>query len=267
MKISLHPLFTAVGILCAVFGGLPVFIIFALTALLHECGHIFCAAGLGYSCGKISLMPYGASAAIDIDGISPSDEIKLALAGPAVNAALCVAVAGLWWFYPETYAYTDTVMTANASMLVLNLLPAYPLDGGRVARRVLVRAFGERAADISMRICAALTAAAFLALFFASGYNISCLFMCAFMLCSASEKRRTAFKIDFSRDKKLGRGQEVKYVMANGDITFKQALKHLDDSRYLVLQITDADGGLEEVTQDELYEKMQSRGLYDRVLE
>ncbi len=267
MKLRLHPFFLAVGIFCAVFGGLPLFCIFALTALLHECGHIFCAGRLGYNCQKVSLMPYGASAVIDIEGISAADEVKLALAGPLVNAAICVFVAGLWWFYPETYAYTDTVMLANASMLAINLLPAYPLDGGRVARRVLQKFLSDRAADIAMRISAGLVAAVFLALFFALGFNVSCLFLSAFMLCSAFEKRGKAIKINFSRGEKLKRGQEVKYVLADGDVTYKSALKHLDDSRYLVLQINLPDGSLEELSQDEIYERLQTHSLYDRIIE
>ena len=102
MKISIHPLFFAVLIFSALFGGLLICIICVLTALLHECGHIFCAARYGYECERIRLMPYGAAAVCDIDGLSAVDEIKLALAGPAVNAAICVATAGLWGFFPPT---------------------------------------------------------------------------------------------------------------------------------------------------------------------
>ena len=146
MKFTIHPLFFAVMIFSALFGGFLVCIIFALTALLHECGHVFCAARLGYECRQIKLMPYGAAAVCDIDGINARDEALLALAGPAVNAAICVALAGLWWFFPDTYAFTDTVMAASAVMLAVNLLPAYPLDGGRLAKCALSRLFSRRAA-------------------------------------------------------------------------------------------------------------------------
>ena len=73
MKISVHPLFFAAGIACALFGGLPIFLIYTLTALAHECGHIFCAHGMGFSCEGIKLMPYGAAAVCEIEGISPDD--------------------------------------------------------------------------------------------------------------------------------------------------------------------------------------------------
>ena len=100
MKLSVHPLFFAVMLFCALFGGLPSALICLMTALLHESGHIFCAARMGFKCEKVKIMPYGAAAMCDVDGIRAGDEIKLALAGPAVNAAVCVALAGLWWFFP-----------------------------------------------------------------------------------------------------------------------------------------------------------------------
>ncbi len=266
MKLRLHPLFTAVGIVSAIFGGLPEFLIYALTALLHECGHIFCASGMGYGCKSISLMPYGASALIDIEGISASDEIKLAFAGPLVNALICVTVAGLWWFYPTAYGYTDTVMQASVSMLAVNLLPAYPLDGGRVVGRVFERLFSKRVADICMRIAALGVAVGFAMLFFISNYNISAICMAVFMLSSAFEKRQLAVRADFSRKKRLKRGWEVKYVMCDAAITYRKAIKHLEDSRYLVLQIYADNGELEEVTQDELYLKLQTADIYDKII-
>ena len=254
MRISIHPLFFGVIIFCAFFGGLPVTLIFVMTALLHECGHIFCAERMGFKCDKIKIMPYGAAAVCNIEGIRAGDEVKLALAGPAVNAFLCVAVAGLWWFFPDTYAYTDTVMMANLSMLIVNLLPAYPLDGARVARIALTKLFSERAALITLKVVAALVACAFIALFFVFGYNVTLLFFALFLLCSAIEKAPEAVRINFSSGNRLKRGLEVKYVLCDSSITFKDAIKKLDDKRYLVLQLYD-NGIADEITQDELYEE------------
>ena len=266
MKISIHPLFFGVIIFCAFFGGLPVTLIFVMTALLHECGHIFCAERLGFKCEKIKIMPYGAAAVCDIEGIRISDEIKLALAGPAVNAVFCVSLAGLWWFFPDTYAYTDTLMSANLSMLIVNMLPAYPLDGARVARCLLTKLLGEKAAVIVLKVIAAAVAGVFTALFFAFGYNVTLLFFALFLLCSAIEKTPKAVRINFSPGNKLKRGLEVKYVLCDEDITFKDAIKKLDDKRYLVLQLYD--GGIaDEITQDELYEAAAMHGIYDKVFE
>lgn len=264
LKITIHPLFLAVGLLSALFGGLPVFIICVLTALLHECGHIFFAARRGFECKKISLMPYGAAAVCDIEGISLSDEIKLALSGPIVNLVLLVAVAGLWWFYPITYAYTDILFYANAGMLIINLLPAYPLDGGRVLKCLLIKFFKPHTVDVTLRIVAILFAAA-LCISFIWVRNISVLFIATFLVVSAFLKNVPAQKIDFTRKKKK-RGKEIKYVILGENATYSEALRHADSRRYLVLQIY-GEHFIDEISEDELYERLLTHGLYDSIVQ
>ena len=266
MKISIHPLFIAVMIFCALFGGLPTALICLVTALLHESGHIFCAAKMGFKCDRVKIMPYGAAAICDVEGIRARDEIKLALAGPLVNAAVCVFLAGLWWFIPETYAYTDLVLQANLAMLVVNLLPAYPLDGGRVAGCVLTKLFSKRVSAIVLKVIAAVCAVGLTVAFFFSGYNPTLILFALFLGCSAIEKRPAAELINFSSAGKLKRGMEVKYVLCDGSLTFKEAFKKLDNERYLVLQLYD--GGIaDEITQDELYARACKASFYDKVFD
>lgn len=263
LKITVNPLFLAVGILSAIFGGFPVFVICVLTALLHECGHVFFAAKCGFECKKISLMPYGAAAVCDIEGISLSDEIKLALAGPLVNLVLVVAVAGLWWFFPVTYPYTDLLFYANAGMLLINLVPAYPLDGGRVLKCLLAKVADRKKVEIALRI-AGLASAAALIVVFIFFRNISLLLIAVFLIWSAFEKNPPAGKINFAARKKK-RGKEIKYVILDESATFADALKLTDSRKYLVMQIY-GDKFIDEITEDELYEKLQERGLYDRIV-
>lgn len=264
MKITVHPLFIALGIASAIFGGFPVFIIYALTALLHECGHIFCAQRLGYACSKISLMPYGAAALCDTDGISAADEIKLALSGPLVNALICVGCAGLWWFYPVSYAYTDTVFSASAVMFVINLLPAYPLDGGRAAKCLFSLFLKEKTAKITLRVLSVVLSVAFVLVFFLAVKNISFLIFAVFLLCSAFEKEVPMSRIAFAA-KKPRRGKDVKQVMLNKNSTYKDALRHVDGSKYLIFRFYD-DGNLDEITEDELYELLQKHNIYDKII-
>lgn len=260
MKIGIHPLFFAVGLASAFFGGLPEFVIFTLTALLHECGHIFCARSMGFECRGIKLTPYGASAECRLQGIRPSDEVKLALAGPLVNACICVALAGLWWFVPITYAYTDTVMQANAVMLAINVLPAYPLDGGRVARCTLEHFFGERAANIVVRALSPVCACAFVALYIFGGVGVSALMFAVFLVLSAFEKPMPAPRINFCTPAALSRGAEIRYILADGRMTYRRAIKFLDEKRYVVFVC-----GEKKLTQDELYEGFMSHSLYDSI--
>lgn len=264
MKIKIHPLFFAMGLLSALFGGFPVFTICVLTALLHECGHIFCAERLGYECTKISLMPYGAATVCEIEGISAADEIRLALAGPAVNFFLCIAVAGLWWFLPVTYAYTDILFYSNAAMLLINLLPAYPLDGGRVVKCALIKFLKPKIANIALRALNLCAVAALITVYFTLLKNLSLIAVAVLLLCSAFQKAPPVRKINFSLRKRK-KGREVKYVILDEEATYKDALKYIDDSRYLVLQFY-GDKYVDEITEDELFEKLQVNSLYDKIL-
>ena len=263
MKITLHPLFIALGIATAIFGGLPIYLMYALTALLHECGHMFCASKMGFRCEKISLMPYGASVICDTEGIRAVDEIKLALAGPAVNLFLCILCAGLWWFYPVTYAYTDTVFKANAVMLIVNLLPAYPLDGGRVAGSFLGLFMLGKRAKIILRAISVCISVSLVFVFVFVFNNISLLIFSLFLLCSAFQKDGVLERIAF-RAKKIKRGREMRHIILTESSTFKDALRYVDDGKYCVFQYF-SDGILDEITEEELFELLQTHSIYDTV--
>ena len=265
MKITLHPLFIALGIATAIFGGLPIYLIYALTALLHECGHMFCAARMGFRCEKISLMPYGAAAICSTEGIRAREEIKLALAGPTVNALLCVLCAGLWWFYPVTYAYTDTVFYANAVMLAINLLPAYPLDGGRAAGSILRTFMREKRVKIALRAMSVCVALSIVFIFVFAYRSLSLLIFAAFLLCSAFLKDGKLERISFCA-KKIKRGREMRHIILTESSTFKDALRYVNDGKYCVFQYY-SDGILDELTEEELFELLQTHSIYDKVFE
>ena len=265
MKITLHPLFIALGIATAIFGGLPIYLIYALTALLHECGHIFCASRMGFKCEKVSLMPYGASVICDTEGIRAWDEVKLALAGPAVNLFLCVLCAGLWWFFPITYAFTDTVFYANGVMLAINLLPAYPLDGGRAISSMLGLFMQKRRAKIILRAMSVITSVCLVFVFIFAYNGISLLIFALFLLCSAFERDGVLQRLSY-RAKKIKRGREMRHIMLTEKSTFKDALRYVDDGKYCVFKYF-SDGMLDEITEEELFELLETHSIYDRVFE
>ena len=156
MRFAVHPLFLLFGLYYAFTGRLFLFLVATVVAVMHEFGHSLAAARLGYRLDKIVLMPYGALISGDIEGISLKDEIFVALAGPLVNAAAAVLFVALWWFFPDTYPYTDVAFYSSVAIALVNLLPAYPLDGGRIAEALL----GRRACSLLGLITAGLTLSA-----------------------------------------------------------------------------------------------------------
>ena len=127
-------------------------------------------ASAAASCG-CAFLPCGAVVSGDIEGIPISDEIRLALAGPFVNAACAALFAALWWVFPETYPYTDTAAFASLFLALVNLFPAYPLDGGRIVACIAVRKKGEGFARRLMLVLGILFFAFFCALFVLSFFG------------------------------------------------------------------------------------------------
>ena len=103
-----------------------------LVILLHELGHYFMAKHRGYKLSKFSLSPYGVSLSYYGETLEERDEIYIAFAGPLVNVLSAVIVTALWWLFPSTYFLTYNFVEISLIIALSNLLPAYPLDGGRI---------------------------------------------------------------------------------------------------------------------------------------
>ena len=132
LKITMHPLFLVLGVILFFLGEIEIFIIYSISALVHEYGHFLVASKLGYRMIKIRLMPFGAELFGNLDSFDSRDELYIALAGPITNFIIVTIILGLWWLKPEMYNYTSEILKSNLVMGIFNLLPIFPLDGGRV---------------------------------------------------------------------------------------------------------------------------------------
>ena len=133
--LSVHPLFLLAGIYACFTGSLPLYLGAVAVALQHECAHSFAAEKLGFRLNKIVLMPYGAVIRGDLSGISLKDEIAVAAAGPLCNLFTALLFVSLWWLFPDIYPYTEAAFYLSLYIGLGNLLPLYPLDGGRILRK------------------------------------------------------------------------------------------------------------------------------------
>ena len=106
-----------------------------------------------------------------------------------------------------------------------------------------------------------LAAAGVASLYFFTDVGINCFAFSAFLLCSAFTKSPPACKINFADKKKLRRGLEVKYILADKSLTYRRAIRYLDDKSYIVFRTQDG----EEVTQDRLFENFENCGIYDSI--
>lgn len=166
------PLLLAVLLVTQLMGGDPVTSALLGTAfllalfvcvLLHEFGHALAARRFGIATRDITLLPIGGLARLERLPERPARELVVALAGPAVN----VAIAAFLFFgsslagrvLPATdasagvIAFVNQLIYVNLALVVFNMLPAFPLDGGRVLRAVLALGMPHvKATQIAARV-------------------------------------------------------------------------------------------------------------------
>lgn len=136
-----------------VFGAVLVLLVFGIV-LLHELGHSLVALRFGVTVRDIILLPIGGVARLEKMPEKPFHEFMVAIAGPAVNFAFVVLLFPiLWWGTTGNIWYQllrsvgnpqlsgwwlmQFLFWVNLSLLVFNIIPAFPLDGGRILRSLL----------------------------------------------------------------------------------------------------------------------------------
>jgi Zn-dependent protease len=124
------------------------------SVLLHELGHALMARRFGIATRRIVLLPIGGVAQLEGQPRTPRQELAIALAGPAVNLVIAAAifvVGGITGL--SSYGLIGALMLANLGLAVFNLLPAFPMDGGRALRALLAtRLGGPRATEIAVQV-------------------------------------------------------------------------------------------------------------------
>jgi len=120
--------------------GLVASLLFFVSILLHELGHSVVARRRGLSIHSITLFIFGGVARLEKDPHDGRTEFQMAAAGPAVSLALALlfyAAGSLAFLGPGTRAVTRYLAAINVVVAIFNLVPAFPLDGGRLLRGLL----------------------------------------------------------------------------------------------------------------------------------
>ena len=129
----------------------------------HEFGHIFMARRFGVTTPTVTLLPIGGVAQLERIPEKPWEEFLVAIAGPAVNVAIAAALVLLFGASLDaqhlagvdkaSVGMLDRLAAVNLFLVVFNLIPAFPMDGGRVLRAALASRLGYvRATEIAATI-------------------------------------------------------------------------------------------------------------------
>lgn len=177
LKFTIHPLFIFFIFVLIYQGLFWMLFAYLVTIALHEFAHFLVANKMGYRLNRFTLMPHGISLSGENVLFSVRDEIYIALAGPIFNLCLAVIGTATWWLFPSSYLYTEPFVVANMVTGVLNFLPIFPMDGGRIMLAILGKRFSR---SRSMKILRAV--GLILSILMVAGFVITTFFTVNFTL-------------------------------------------------------------------------------------
>jgi len=201
-----------------------------LCVLLHEFGHIFTARAFGVTTPYVTLLPIGGVAQLERIPEEPGQEFLVAIAGPLVNVAITLLLvygAGAQLLTSSAAVDSshvpmiDRLAAVNLFLALFNLIPAFPMDGGRVLRALLATRLGYvRATEIAAWIGQFV---AFALGFIGLMYNPILIFIAIFVYLAASaEAHMVALRA-------VSRGVPVSYAMMTNFATLAPEA-HLDQA-------------------------------------
>lgn len=273
LRFKVHPLFIILGIYFAFTGKVFSFIIYTLCALIHELGHSITAQKCGYKLVNITLMPFGAVVKGDISGMGYLDEIRVALAGPFINLAIGVGLVALWWVFPESYPYTELAAFASLTLALINLIPAFPLDGGRVLLCTLSLFLSRK---IAVAICKGIGVALSLlmaGLFVYSCFieiNLSLLLFALFMFFGVIDKSsgdRFVRIFEGLSPGGLKNGKRIKSLAVSDDFTVRRLCRKIDGGYLYRVYVYDGQGKIKSILEPhEVISLLQTKPFDEKIV-
>jgi Zn-dependent protease/CBS domain-containing protein len=249
--------------------GLVFLILLFLSVLLHELGHVITARQFGIHTPDITLLPIGGVARLRRMPTKPLQEIAVALAGPAVNvliAALLILLTPARLSLRELLSPAggaETTLTrlatVNLWLVLFNLLPAFPMDGGRVLRALIaMRTPYPQATRIAAGIGQGF---AFLFGFLGLFGNPMLIFIALFLYLGASQEAAVAGLRDVSEWLSVSDAMVTEFSVLSSDSTVADAVEALLRTSQHEFPVVDGAGRvLGMLTRDDMIRALQTGG-------
>ena len=257
------------GSAAAIDGIVFVLLIF-LCVVLHEFGHALAARRYGIKTHDITLLPIGGVARLEKMPDKPGEEIVVALAGPAVNVVIAVVLwVAIGLFKPgipnpEMMEETRVplllrLLTVNIWLVLFNMIPAFPMDGGRVLRAVLaMRMNYARATQVAASIGQGI---AFLFFIIGLWWNPMLLLIAVFIYFGASSEAGLAQMKAISQDLRVSAAMVTHFQSLPLDATLNVAVEALLRTSQHEFPVTDELGNVRGIlTRDEMIAALRRSG-------
>lgn len=113
------------------------FLALIIAVLLHESAHILAAKHYGLLPSRLALTPFGGAVSLQTEFLTTRQRNMIYLAGPTGSLLLTLFFGVLVWLFPVAFGYLEYLVAANFLVGIMNILPVYPLDGGKVVADLL----------------------------------------------------------------------------------------------------------------------------------
>lgn len=248
-ELRVHPLVVLVVAAACVLGRLGELLQAALALTLHEMSHAVVAYVFACPVLSLELMPFGGVARLSRQTLSPQAELCIAVAGPVTSLLAAGLTAMCGYLFPEVQQRLSAFLTFNLTLAAVNLLPALPLDGGRILRALLQRrtAYGTATRIAAWLGVAAGAAMLALAVWCAlrEVYNLTLPTMGLFLLLAAIMELRALPEGQMNACLRrydgvhAGESYAVCQIAAHTSMRAREALRVLRRNRYNVLRVVD----------------------------
>lgn len=248
-----------VGFIIAVFG----------CVVLHEFGHILAARRFGIRTPDITLLPIGGVARLERIPEEPGQEFVIAIAGPLVNVAIAglilvalggpAAIGQMAGIEDPRTDFLVRLAGVNIFLVLFNIIPAFPMDGGRILRAALAaRMSWSRATQIAAAIGQGL---AFVFGFVGLFYNPLLIFIGIFVYLSAAAEAQNAQIRQVATSVLVGDVMVTEFARLDRSATLDEAVELLLATTQHEFPVVDADGRLEGLlTRDDMIRALKENG-------
>ena len=261
-NVSIHYSFIILIICSFVVNLFNLLFFYFLFLVLHELVHSFVARKLGYKIGKINLLATGAILDAESDEFSFNDEILISISAPLFNLLLAIIFLGFWWVVPESYNFTQDLMVINLAIFSFNMLPIFPLDGGRVLLAFLSKTTSRKKAVIMAKIVAiVLTLFLFIlfivSLFVSPNFSLGMISVTLFISAISEDKSAGYKRLLFLERKKKrikNKGVETRFVMVQKGYSESFLLRQINARFFTIFIVVDENLNIiKQIKENEIY--------------